>query len=78
MRKSKQTSRWALARRLQDLALRIATARPIRVGGKAVRVPDRFLLEEEFESTKGEHELELELKWRAPHAPKRTPGKRGR
>jgi amphi-Trp domain-containing protein len=62
--KNKQTlSRWTLARRLQDMALRIAAGKPVRVGGVLVRVPDQIILEEEVETKDGKTELEFEMKW---------------
>jgi hypothetical protein len=65
MGKGRTLTRLALARHLQELALRIAAGEPVRVGGAEVRIPDRVLLEEEVETHDGVTELELELKWEA-------------
>jgi amphi-Trp domain-containing protein len=70
MKTTRELSRLAVARRLQDMALRIASGRPIRVGGVSVRVPERIVVEEELETKDGETEFEVELKW--PAAPART------
>ena len=73
--KTKRTlSRWTLARRLQDVALRIAAGKPVRIGGVLVRVPDQVVLEEEVETKGGETELELELKW--PRSAVTRPGRK--
>ncbi|HCF57901.1 MAG TPA: hypothetical protein DFS52_07905 [Myxococcales bacterium] len=74
MPKKRTISRWALARRLQETALRIAAGKPVRIGGQLVCVPDEVLLEEELETSDGETELEFEIKWpeTKPPAPKRT------
>jgi amphi-Trp domain-containing protein len=63
MKIQRNMSRWALARRLQAVSLRIAAGKPIRIGGVSVRVPDRVILDEEVETQKGRTELEFELKW---------------
>ncbi len=73
MKTTRELSRLAVARRLQDLALRIAAGKPIRVGGVSVRVPERIVVEEELETKDGETELEIELKW--PAAPVKPPSK---
>jgi amphi-Trp domain-containing protein len=65
MKTKRHISRWSLARRLQDMALRVSAGRPIRIGGILVRLPDQVVLEEEVETKKGKTELELELKWPA-------------
>ncbi len=57
--------RFALARRLQDLALRIAAGKPVRIGGKSVRIPDTVSLEEEVETEDGTTEVEFEISWAA-------------
>jgi hypothetical protein len=69
MAKKRTMTRLALARRLQELALRIAAGKPVRVGGVSARVPERVLLEEELETRDGETELELEVSWPAPRRP---------
>lgn len=63
-------SRWTLARRLQDVAMRIAAGKPVRVGGASIVVPDRVVLEEELELSGNQTELEFEVSWRK--APART------
>ena len=70
MKRTRTMSRWAAARRLQELALRIAGGRPLRVGRRATRAGDRVTLEEELEVSDGVVEFELELRWPA------TPGRR--
>lgn len=67
MSKTRTISRWTLSRRLQELALRIAAGKPVKVNGVSVVVPDRVTLETELESDAEEHELELEISW--PAAP---------
>jgi hypothetical protein len=42
MKTTRELTRLAVARRLQDVAVRIAAGRPVRVGGVAVLVPDRI------------------------------------
>lgn len=76
MRKTRSMTRLTLARRLSELAVRIAAGKPVRIAGTAVSLPERFALEEELETSGGETELELELKW--PAAPGRAKGGRGR
>ena len=56
-------TRWALARRLQMLAIRVAAGKPIRIGRTSIRVPDKVVWEEELETEDGQTELEIELKW---------------
>ncbi|MGI5863939.1 MAG: hypothetical protein ACOX6T_18050 [Myxococcales bacterium] len=68
MPKKRTISRWALARRLQETALRIAAGKPVRIGGQVVCVPDEIVLEEELETVDGETELEFEIKWPAEKA----------
>jgi hypothetical protein len=65
MKRRETTSRWALARRLQAVSLRIAARKPIRIGSISVRVPDRVVFEEEVETQKGKTALEFEIKWPA-------------
>jgi amphi-Trp domain-containing protein len=76
MRKTRTISRWALVRRLHDIALRVAAGKPIRIGGSSVVVPERLQLEEEFETADGEVELELEIKWPAAQGEAAKGGKR--
>jgi hypothetical protein len=57
--------RWSLARRLQDMALRIAADKRIRIGRASVRVRDEVVVEEELATKEGETELEFEIKWPA-------------
>jgi len=64
----KTVSRWALARRLNQVALRIAAGRPVRIGGVSVRIPDELVLDEEFETGDGETEVEFEFRWPAAAA----------
>jgi amphi-Trp domain-containing protein len=73
MKKKRTVSRWSLSRRLQELALRIAAGKPIRIGGKSVRLPEEVELEEELEAKNGKTELELEIKWAAPDPGRRRP-----
>lgn len=68
-------SRWTLARRLQDVAMRIAAGKPVRIGGTSVVVPDRVVLEEELELSGNQTELEFELSWRKAPA-RATKGRR--
>ena len=71
--KEKQTlSRWMLAKKLQDLALRIAAGKPVRIGDRSVRIPDHVTLEAEVETEDGETELEFEITWKAPKAKAKT------
>ena len=67
MKTTRELSRWSLAQHLQDVALRIAAGKPVRIGGVSVLVPDRVVVEEEVQTKDGETELEFELKW--PTAP---------
>lgn len=63
MKHRKAMSRLALARRLHSLALSLAADRPIRVGRKSARIPNRLMVEQEIETTRGEIELEIEITW---------------
>jgi amphi-Trp domain-containing protein len=65
MKTQRNLSRWSLARRLHDVALRISAGNPIRIGGVSVRMPDHVLLKEEVETKDGETELEFEFTWPA-------------
>jgi len=76
MKTKRNISRWSLARRLQDMALRVSADKPIRIGGVSVRVPDQVALEIEVETKDGETELEFELKW--PAAAGRSPKRKSR
>jgi len=76
MKSRRKLSRWALARKLQDLALRIAAGRPVHLAGKTMRLPDKLCLKEEVEMKGGEIELELEIKWKPDSpGPKRKPAR---
>lgn len=76
----KQTmTRLALARRLQAIALSIATGKPIRVGRTMILVPERVVFEREVERSAGEMELDLEIMWSVDHTnSKAAPGRRRR
>jgi hypothetical protein len=74
VKKERELSRLAVARRLQEVALRIAAGTPVRVGGVAVQIPDRVIVEEELETRAGETERELEL--RGPAARAASPGRK--
>lgn len=76
MARRRTVTRWTLARRLQDVAMRIAAGKPIRIGGVDVVVPDRVQLEEEYERSGPEAELELEISWREAPASSGRPKKR--
>jgi hypothetical protein len=78
MKAKRELSRVAVARRLQDEALPIAAEEPVRVGGVAVRVPDRVVIEEALETKPGETELELELELKWPADPAEPPAKSAR
>ena len=77
MAEERSMARFEVARRLQELALRVAAGRPIRVGGRAVRVPDEVILEEELEEEDGEVEIEIELRWATKPARKAAPERAG-
>ncbi len=77
MKAKRSLSRWSLARRLQDLALRIGSGKPIRIGKRSVRLPDRIILEQELEPEDGQTELELEISWpAAKRASRQAPARR--
>jgi amphi-Trp domain-containing protein len=83
MKVQRSMSRWSLARRLQDVALRISAGKPIRVGGVSVCIPDRVVFEQEVETRKGKTELEFELKWpvtaaRSARKPSNASSRRGK
>jgi len=63
MKQERKLTRFELAGKLQDLALRIAAGKTIRIGRKTVRIPDEVSFEMELEAEDGEQELELEIKW---------------
>jgi amphi-Trp domain-containing protein len=63
MKTKRAMSRFALARRLHEMALRIAAGKPIRIGGVSIQLPNRVNLEEEVETKAGETEIEIEIKW---------------
>jgi amphi-Trp domain-containing protein len=65
MKTKRELNRLAVARRLQDLALRIAAGKPVVVSGVSVAVPERVVVEEEIETKDGQTELEIELTWPA-------------
>jgi len=75
MKKKKTVGRWAVARRLQELSLRIAAGKPIWIGGVRVLVPDEVKLQEEIETESGAAEIELELKWALPEHRRSRSGK---
>lgn len=72
MKTTRELSRWSLARHLQNVALRIAAGKPVRIGGVSVLVPDRVVIEEEVQTKDGETELEFELKWPTARIQSRT------
>lgn len=65
MRRNQLLERAALARQLEDWAACLRSGSAIRVGGSAVRVPERVTVETEIESENGSTELEIEVKWTA-------------
>lgn len=71
MKKARPVTRLAVARLLQDLALRIAAGRPVRVGGASARIPEKVALELELETSGGVTELEVELTWASRPRPAR-------
>lgn len=75
MKAKRMLSRFAVARRLAELSVRIAAGRPIKIGKALVKLPERFVWEESVEREEGEMELEFELKWpaagEAPAKPRR-------
>lgn len=74
MRRKRVMSREMLARRLEGWAARIRAGRPVRVGSRAVRLPDRLIVETEFEIETGVAELEIEIRWPVgPPASRGTP-----
>jgi amphi-Trp domain-containing protein len=63
MKIKRKMSRYALARRLHDIALQISAGMPVRIGGRAIQIPDHVSVEEEFELNPGEVDLEFEIHW---------------
>jgi hypothetical protein len=63
MKTKRRLSRYALARRLQFLALQISAGKPIRIGSTSVRIPANAVIEEEIETTRGATEIEFEIHW---------------
>lgn len=63
MKTKRRLSRYALARRLQYLALRIAAGKPIQIGSTSVRIPTSAVIEEEIETTRNGTEIEFEIHW---------------
>jgi hypothetical protein len=63
MKTKRRLSSYALARRLQHLALQISAGKPIRIGSASVQVPAYAVLEEEVETTGGRREIEFEIHW---------------
>jgi amphi-Trp domain-containing protein len=63
MKTKKRLSRYAIASRLQSLALQIASGKPVRIGSSLVCIPSNAVFEEEIETKDGETELELEIRW---------------
>jgi hypothetical protein len=57
MKTKRRLSSYALARRLQYLALQISAGKPIRMGSASVRIPANAVIEEEIETTSGETEI---------------------
>ena len=63
MKTKRKLSRYALARRLRDLALQISAGKPVRVGSRSIQVPNHVVVEEELEISPGEVDLEFEVHW---------------
>ncbi len=64
--KTRQTlNRMGLARQLQDMALRIASGKPVKINGRSVRVPDHVEVKAEIEIEDQEQQIEIEIKWPA-------------
>ena len=63
MKEQQVISRWALAQQLQDLALRIAAGKPVRINHTSIRIPDSVLVQVEYENSDDDHEFEIEIKW---------------
>jgi hypothetical protein len=59
----REMRRYALARRIHHIALRVSAGKPVRIRGKSVCVPDRVSVEEEFESAAGKADLEFDIHW---------------
>lgn len=74
-KRRKTITRLALARRLQSIALALAADRPVRVGNRSVRVPERVTFEQEIEISGKETELEFEITWldSAIESPRKSP-----
>lgn len=66
MKTKRKMSRYALARRLQHIALQIASGKPIRIGSGLASLPEQFLVEEEYENSNGTIEIEIEIYWPNP------------
>lgn len=68
MKTKRRLSRYALARRLQCLALQIAAGKSIQIGSSSVRIPANAVMEEEIETTRSGTEIEFEIYWPASTA----------
>ena len=68
MKTKRRLSRYALARRLQHLALQIAAGKPIQIGSSSVYIPANAVIEEEIETTRSGTEIEFEIYWPASTA----------
>ena len=66
MKTKRKMSRYALAHRLQNIALQIASGKPIRIGSGLAPLPKQFLVEEERENSNGTIEIEIEIRWPEP------------
>lgn len=69
MKTKRKMSSYDLARRLQRIALQIASGKDIKIGSLSVRIPSTVVVEEEIETTRGGTEIEFEICW--PSSPSR-------
>jgi hypothetical protein len=63
MKTKRKMSRYALARRLHCIALQISAGKPVMIGSRSIQIPASVIVEEEFEISPGEADLEFEIHW---------------
>lgn len=73
MKIKRKMSSYDLARRLQRLALQIASGKAVKIGNSSVLIPSAVVVEEEIEKTGNGTEIEIEICWPSSTGRSRVP-----